>query len=786
MASEVGGERSGARRLAAIMFTDMVGYSALVQQDEPLAMALVDEHRRIVRKLIPGFGGREVETAGDSFLIEFGSALDALHCAIALQQQHAGRNASAAAGRHIVIRVGLHAGDIEHRKGGKVFGDGVNLAARVEPLSPHGGIALSATFHDQVRRRIAAPFRSLGAQALKNIAEPMEVLVLDPPAIAALPPPRPRSALAALRPDWRWAAAAAVLVALAATLVVLRQAGPARDGKSVAVLPFANFSGDKENDYFAAGMHESILTHLARVKDLKVISRTSVTQYQGSTRNLREIGTALGVANIVEGSVQRVGHRVRVQAQLIEVATDRHLWAESYDRDVADVFAIQSEVAQHIVTAIQATLTPQEKELIEQRPTASTEAYMLYLRTEAAGRNDTSPSRESLYKAQVMLELAIASDPGFALAHAGLAANHMRTYWWGFDTSTRRREQALAAAKTALRLQPDLAEGHFAMGMYHYFGFRDYERALAEFAKALGSAPNSVETLAATGFVQRREGSWGKAMASLNRAAELDPNNANTVFYQGDTYWTVFEYASAAPYFEKARALAPDGVWEKLWVEYFQVLWKGDPEPLRQALAVVPAAEDPGDVVTEFRIALARYERRYQDAIELLEDSSRDGFVAALQRSNFEVPKDVLLGQLQAALGNASRSREHFLRARDQLQDEIEAEPDGIFLAHAHAWLGLTLGYLGERAEALRNADRALELLPTARDALDGPLLAQLAAATRVRLGDHDRALAELAKLLGKPGGPDAHLLRTDPDWQPLWNDPRFKNLIARNLPARE
>jgi TolB-like protein/class 3 adenylate cyclase/Tfp pilus assembly protein PilF len=784
MASEDGGERSAARRLAALMFTDMAGYSALVQQDEPLAMALLDEHRRIVRKLLPGFGGREVETAGDSFLIEFGSALDALHCAIALQQQHAGRNAAAPAGRPIVIRVGLHVGDVEHRKGGKVFGDGVNLAARVEPLAPHGGISLSATFHDQVRRRLAAPFRSLGAQALKNIAEPMEVLVLDPPAIAALPPPRPRSALAALRFDWRWAAAAAVLAALAATVVAVRQAGPARDAKSVAVLPFANFSNDKENDYFAAGIHESILTHLARVKDLKVISRTSVTQYQGAARNLREIGAALGVANIVEGSVQRVGHRVRVQAQLIEVATDRHLWAESYDRDVADVFAIQSEVAQHIVAAIQGTLTPQEKQLIEQRPTASTEAYELYLRAEAASR-DTNPSRESLYKIQVMLELAIASDPGFALAHARLAANHMRTYWWGFDASTQRREQALAAAETALRLQPDLAEGHFAMGMYHYFGFRDYERALEEFDKALSRAPNSVEALASTGFVQRRQGAWGAAMASLKRAAELDPNNANTVFYQGDTYWTVQEYANAAPYFEKARALAPGSLWETLWAAYFQILWKGDPEPLRQALAAVPAGEDPGGVVTAFRIGLAQYERRHEDAIALLEESRRDGF-APLQRSNFEVPKDVMLGQLHAAMGKSDSAREHFLRARDQLRDEIEAEPEGIFVAHAHAWLGLTLAYLGERDEALRNAARAVELLPISRDALDGPFLVQLSATTRLRLGDQDRALAELGKVLGMAGGPDAHLLRSDPGWQPLWNDQRFQRLIARSLPKRE
>ncbi len=774
------------RRLAAIMFTDMVGYSALCQKDERLANQLLEDHRRMVRAALATLGGREVDTTGDGFLLEFQSAVQAVHCAILIQQRQAERNAAIVEARRFQFRVGIHLGEIESDER-NIVGDGVNIAARLEPLSPHGGLAISGAVHTLVRNHLSADFRSVGTPPLKNISEAVEVFLLDPAAVRAVQLPKPEARKAQAKPRRRsWK-----LIALVAFAILLwfRQCGDEPKGtavredaeKSIAVLPFSNFSSDKENEYFASGIHDSLLTHLARVKDLKVISRTSVMQYKDGARNLREIGEELGVAHIVEGSVQRTGNRVRVQAQLIEAASDRHLWAESYDRDMADVFAIQTEIAEQIVAAVRGALTPQEKSSIERRPTGNAEAYDLYLRAAELYRQPNFNNREASFSIQTLLEQAVALDPDFALAYAAQSRLHSEAYWWGLDTTARRRDQAKAAVETALRLQPDLPEAHLAMGMYFYHCYRDYEHALEEFEEALRGTPGSADTRAAIGYVQRRRGQWDQSVETLKRAAELDPGNASAQLDIADTYVGMRRYGEAAAAFEKARALAPEDVGVRLAALSVVLLRTGETGPMRKVLESLPAGVDPGEAVSIARILLARFEGRYADAVALLTALPRDGF--PLGSSNFVVPKDFIIGQSYRAMGDMQRARTHFARAREQVQAYIEQEPDSVNLAEAHAWLGLTQANLGDRDAALRNAGRAVELLPASRDAYDGPEIAMLAAATRMRLGDHDRALAELAPLLSVPGGLHAHLLKRDPEWQPLWNDARFQKLIAEHLP---
>src|SRR4029077_7593466 len=382
------------RKLAAIMFTDMVGYTALSQRDDKLAQELLEEHRQLLRGIFPRFHGTEIKTIGDAFLVEFNSALEAAQCAIEIQRALAKRNADAPAERQIEIRIGIHIGDVVHR-GGDVYGDGVNIASRIEQLANAGGICVSMDVERQIRNALEARFEKLAPTELKNISVPMDLFRI------ALPWERPGTPVAKIQTQSTsrkfLPAAIAIVLLLIVGIVWWWTAQPSRHPpspatpsavavteKSIAVLPFENLSEEKANAFFTDGVQDEILTDLSKIADLKVISRTSVMQYKsGAPRNLREIGQQLGVAHVVEGSVQRAANKIRVNAQLIDARTAAHLWAQTYDRDLADVFAIQSEIAKAIADQLQAKLSPNEKKAIEQPPTTDLAAFDLYSRAKS-------------------------------------------------------------------------------------------------------------------------------------------------------------------------------------------------------------------------------------------------------------------------------------------------------------------------------------------------------------------------------------------------------------------
>ena len=387
------------RKLAAIMFTDMVGYSALSQRDSKLAVELLEEHRELLREIFPKFNGAEIKTIGDAFLVEFNSALEAAQCAIAIQRALAKRDADAPAERQIQVRIGIHIGDVVHR-GGDVYGDGVNIASRIEPLADAGGICVSMDVERQIRNALETRFEKLAPTELKNISVAMHLFRIVLPwehraevrdqksAVREKPVAGAKGRfaligglvlLAIIGIGWWWTTHSRKNVGPAA-------AAPSIPEKSIAVLPFENLSEEKANAFFTDGVQDEILTDLAKIADLKVISRTSVMQYKsGLARNLRKIGEELGVAHVVEGSVQRAANKIRVNAQLIDARNDAHLWAQTYDRDLADVFAIQSEIAKAIADQLQAKLSPNEKKAIEQPPTTDLAAFDL-----TAGRSHFS------------------------------------------------------------------------------------------------------------------------------------------------------------------------------------------------------------------------------------------------------------------------------------------------------------------------------------------------------------------------------------------------------------
>src|SRR5215467_9002977 len=410
--------------------------------------------------------------------------------------------------------------------------------------------------------------------------------------------------------------AVGIFISAATGFFLLPRASAHNVDKSIAVLPFQNLSDQKENAYFADGMQDDILTNLAKIGDLKVISRMSVMSYRGDgARNAREIGKALGVGALLEGSVRRIGNRVRVSVQLINANNDEHLWAEDYDRDLTDVFAIQTDLAQKIAFTLQAKLSPNEKARLNRRPTENPDAYLLFIQAERYAIGSEMFRDDSL-KAEQLYEQAIKLDPNFAAAFACLSMVESWLYH-EFDPVPARREKARFAADEALRLQPDLPEGHLALGFSYYYGDRDYDRALTEFEIAKRDLPNEAEAYMAIGAIQRRQGKWAESNANLEKSAALDPKNLTNLFNLAFSYTYQRKFETADKTLDRAIAAAPQSFVSRGLKAYLAVLWRGDTKFAENELASFPPGVDPDGRVTTARIWLLSLQRKFADALQV-------------------------------------------------------------------------------------------------------------------------------------------------------------------------
>lgn len=603
-------------------------------------------------------------------------------------------------------------------------------------------------------------------------------------AALAIPPARepeiPPDGVAAMRLRW-FKIRAPVLAAAAASVLVTGLWHLSRDrappDRSIAVLPFANLSADPAaDDYLAGGLHDNIIAHLARINNLKVISRTSVMRYRDEKTDVKSIGEALRVGHVLEGSVQRVGNRVRVNAQLIETATDHHMWAEIYDRDISDLFKLQSELAERVAETVGARMTRDELSAIRRNPTESREAYELYLKARVHERAGAI-NREHLFQAQAILERAVAEDPEFALAHAALSRVHTLMYWFAFDPAVERREQARAAAERALELNPNLPEGHLSQGLYRAGGFRDYAGALESYQKALALQPSSSEIHQRIGSAYRRQGRWDEALASFARALELDPANATLLEDVAGLYRGLRRYKEAAPLYERVVELAPDEIRPRITQAMLLFDWKGDLAPLRNVLGSASAGADSDAAVSWTRYLLAMWEERYPDAIGILTEYPV-GWLPVSGGSR--IPKENALGIAHELAGDKETAQHYYRRARVLLEAEIRSRPNS---PYEHLARAMVLAGLGEHDLAMHAAQRSLDLVPASVDPVTHADLAIQTALVYMKLGDRERTLAELERLIKVPFGPSVHHLRTFPYWKPLRGEPRFEALIAANLP---
>jgi serine/threonine-protein kinase len=865
------------RRLVAIMFADMVGYTALMQEDEETARSQRDRHRRVLKAAVQRHNGEILQYYGDGTLSVFGSAVEAVECAVQVQlelQQEP----------KIPLRIGLHTGDIVYDDDG-VYGDGVNVASRIESLSVPGGILISGKVFDDIKNHPSLSSTFLGEVLLKNVKLPVRIFAITNPGLAipseeevrakaaqsgagpaaargdevaeatALPAIRAAGtgeifvqrlkdravvpwALAYLAGAWAflqivnfgsqqflWPALipqalallafvgffvtlvvtwyhgekgrqrvsgtevlmiALLLVIAGAALSALRRSGEevasdqpealppltiADDRPSVAVLPFENLSTEEENAYFASGLHDEVMRQLLQVAALRVISRTSVMEYATDRPNVRVIARVLGVNHVTEGTVQRIGDGLRVNVQLIDARTDEYLWAEQYDRELSDAFAVQSDIARKIAEALAANLTAEEREAIARAPTRLSEAYQFYLQ----GRDyyfRPGYRQENFEAAERLYQRAIALDPDFALARAALSRIHGLIYWENFDRSRDRLEAQRLEAEEALRLQPDLPQAHLAVGWMHYVR-GDFERALEEYTAALAQPPTDADVLAAIGYTYRRLGDWPQVFAAFEQATQLNPRNA-TLFYDlgGHSYVATRRYADAVRAYDRALALAPDLHDAAIRKGYVYLHWQGQLDTLRAVVARLPADLHLPELDIA-RVDLALWERDPDQLLQLLNTLAAPVFETQLAY----LPKQVYAGWAHSLRGDELAARAAFDSARVLLEPLARERPGD---ERIRAALGYAYAGLGRSADAERIAERFTESRPSLGTPFSGLQATEISAKILAQANLADQAVTHLELLMAGDSPFSVYALQLDPLFDPIRDHRRFQALLAR------
>ena len=562
------------------------------------------------------------------------------------------------------------------------------------------------------------------------------------------------------------------------TAVTKQNAG--NSAKSIAVLPFENLSDDKQSTYFADGVQDQILTNLAKVSDLKVTSHTSARQYKsGTQRNLREIGQQLGVAYIVEGSVQRAGDRLRINAQLIDARTDTHIWAETYDRTAADLFAIQSELAESIVAQLKATLSPKQKAEIEERPTQDLVAFDLYLQAKQIVDSYliAEDVRAALLKALQSLDEAIKRDEKFVAAYCYAARANDLLYFFDLDPTRDRILLAETAVNAALRLRPDSAEAHFAMADFLFRCHRDDDRALEELAIARPGLPNSTPFFILSGYINRRRNHWPEAERDFSTAVALDPRNPNAYNLLADTYVLQRRFPEAVQTYERvveAGERTPIVQFRQASATFNST---ANSKPLREVLAKSPEMDVAGGQ-TPVRVLFALIDGNYAEADRILAASPRQDFQDI--DFSFYFPKAWFEGLIARTKGDSERAIAAYSAARTILEQRLVIKPEH---ARTIAVLAQVDAALGRKELAIREAEHAVELMPISRDIYDGVLVLEGLAQVYTWSNERDRAIELLQKLVKMPGYINYALLKLHPMWNPLRGDPRFEAIVASLAP---
>jgi TolB-like protein/Tfp pilus assembly protein PilF len=789
-------------QIGHVLFMDLVGYSMLLLDEQRQYQQELSEIVRATEQVrISREAGKLIRLpVGDGMALVFFDSPEApVRCAIEISQKLKEYP-------RLKLRMGIHSGPIKEVRDvndrTNVAGAGINLARRVMDCGDGGHILLSKRVAEDIghSRNWSSYLHDLGECAVKH-GVPIVLVNFYGDGIGN--PELPRMVQQAQSEQAAKAAASSVprrlwgrYLAIAATILLIAGTalsvwlyflfGPAASlpqEKSIAVLPFQNFSPEKDNAFFADGIQDDILTSLAKIKDLRVISRSSVMAFRGAAaQTLRQIGRKLGVANILEGSVRKEGDRVVVNVQLIDTRNNREIWANRYDRTLVDSLGLQGELASEIADTLRATLSDDEKAQVATKPTQNADAYVFYLRANQIYRNPDTLLKD-YETAERLYSQAIDLDPDFALAHARLASVCAEIFHF-YEPTEIWSTKARAEAETALRLQPNLAEAHFALGQCIYWMDGDYDRALDQFEIASRLSPSNADSGRLIAAVERRQGRWQEALAAYEKVAKLDPQNPHTIRELMQTETSMRRWEDAARSADRLRVLVPTSVVAKIQRGYIDFWWKGDTHLLTSLVRQVPPGFDPDGAVTAARWEVAMLERDYPAAGNVLQSSP----ASELSYANAGLsPKIFFEGCTYLAQGDDANAQKAFEQARPTFEAALKEASDS---AERHASLGWLYALMGRKNDAIAEGRRAVELKPESKDAVDGSLMSGYLALIYARVGENDLAIPLIERLLKTPGAVDSanysitvNDLKYRWEWDPLRNDRRFQKLLAPSGP---
>jgi TolB-like protein/class 3 adenylate cyclase/Tfp pilus assembly protein PilF len=772
--------------IAHVLFIDIVGYSKLSIRGQHAA---IEELNQVVRASDQfqraEAAGRLIKIpAGDGIALVFYTSPEApAYCGAEISRVLKDRP-------RLQLRMGIHSGPVsgvvDLNERANLAGAGLNIAQRVMDCGDAGHILLSKHVAEDLEEyeKWRPLLHDLGSCEVKHGVR-VSVVNLYDDQFGNAKLPRKFETARKRRTRRRWAEVAVALLILAAaiTAFVVFLSRPVRSGlaiaeKSIAVLPFDNLSGDPDNAYFADGIQDEILTRLAGIADLKVISRTSTQQYRSKARNLSEIAKQLGVANILEGSVQKVAGQVRVNVQLINAQTDSHLWADIYDRKLTDIFGVESEIARAVADHLRAKLTGQEEQVIAAKPTDNPEAYDAYLRG-LAYTLKTLPTFANALGAQKYLKEAVRLDPKFALSWALLSYVDARGYiTQSLQPTAALREEARQAAEIALTLQPNLGEAVLAKGAYYYFCLRDYDTAVRYLEQARQLLPNSSQIPELLAYVARRRGEWDRSESYLEEAERLDPRNVYLITQHASNYTCRRRFPEALQKLDEVLNITPDD---------FDILVQE--AGIAQAEGDLPRASA---LLTSLHLTVDHIEGLETQAYQGILERRPDPVIPRLKEilanpdpalGYFNGDLRFWLGWAEEVAGDHTAAQQSWRQARSELESFLKEQPENYLLMGD---LALTNMGLGEKDAALALSERAMAANPIEKDALTGPIPIEFLARVAACTGEPDRALAALQKLLSIPyagalaaGMPlTPALLRLDPMFDRLRNDPRFQKLV--------